>query len=539
MTREYQTIAEANILEAIEEHDRIMFSMGTGLGKTQIVTDLLKPMIYNDIPCLFIAHRQELISQAWSTFHRHRIESGIIQSGIKPNHSFPCQIGSIQTMIRRNNLPHAKYIFIDEGHHSLDDNSYGRLIQQEYPKSKIIAITATPYRLSGKGFTKLYSHLVESLQLAEGIDQGFLVPLRYFACPSPDMAKVHLSGGDYKEDESVKAMELVPIVESYLEHAHNKIGICFAINISHSRKIVDQYLAAGVRAEHVDANTPKDIRAAIFKRLRDRVTQMVVNVGIATEGVDIPGIEVVQDCAPTKSLSKFFQKIGRGTRVDNTLIKDTASKEERKLLIAASSKPNCIILDNCGAYKEHGLPDQVIDWQKHFRGWKKEKKPIEEMIEIFIAEDESGREVRTKIPKEIEGLKLIEITHQEKEQVINLQSLREFDRLYSLFKNLPKIAKPGFKAYFEYRDYCRKNSILMNGDIWEYLKLRLSTKAKEEEINERYGVKVKLINERYSGDGLLLDRVNENNTLEMMEVKRVGVPEGFLRKEKERSELHG
>lgn len=540
MIREYQTIAEANILEALDEHDRIMFSMGTGLGKTQIVTDLLKPMIYNDIPCLFIAHRQELISQAWSTFHRHRIESGIIQSGIKPNHSFPCQIGSIQTMIRRNNLPHAKYIFVDEGHHSLDDNSYGRLIQQEYPKSKIIAITATPYRLSGKGFTKLYSKLVESLQLAEGIDQGFLVSLRYFACPSPDMAKVHLSGGDYKEDEAVKAMELVPIVESYLEHARGKIGICFAINISHSRKIVDQYLAAGVRAEHVDANTPNDIRAAIFKRLRDRVTQMVVNVGIATEGVDIPAIEVVQCCRPTKSLALWLQMIGRGTRVANDLIKDSLSAEERKLLIAASDKSHLIILDNAGLFHDHRMmPDQAIDWQKHFRGWKKEKKPIEEMIEIFIAEDESGREIRTKIPKEIEGLKLIEITHQEKEKVINLQSLKEFDRLYSLFKNIPKIAKPGFKAYFEYRDYCRKNSILMNEDVWEYLKLRLSTKAKEDEINERYEITIKLINERYSGDGFLLDKVNENNALEILEIKRVGVPEGFLRKEKEKFELKG
>jgi superfamily II DNA or RNA helicase len=538
MIREYQTIAEGAILQALETNQRVMFSLATGLGKTVVVTNLIRLFLHQGSRIIFIAHRQELIKQAWDTFHRHHIISGIIMAKIRPNYSLPCQIGSVQTMIRRE-LPEADYIFVDEAHHCMDDNSYGKIIRESFPNAKVIGVTATPYRLAGKGFTKIFDCLIESLQLAEGVKQGFLVPLRYFACTSPDLSKVHLSGGDYKEDEAVKAMELVPIVESYLEHARGKCGICFAINIQHSIKLVNQFTEAGVRAEHVDGNTSDEMRAAIFKRLHDRITQVVVNVGIATEGVDIPNIDFVQSARPTKSLSLFFQMIGRGTRVDNELIKNALSEDERKLLIACSEKPHCIVLDNAGLYKEHGLPDQVINWQRHFQGWKREKKQIEEMIEIFVAEDSSGREVRTKLPKEIEGLKLIEITHEEKKRIVNLTSIKEFDRLFALFKRLHQIAKPGFKAYFEYRDYCLKNSYLMNDDVWEYLRLKLSTKAQEDELLKLREIKMAHIKQKYFGEDadFLIDKVNEHSSKSLNEIKRFGVPEGFLRKEKEKYNL--
>jgi len=223
--------------------------------------------------------------------------------------------------------------------------------------------------------------------------------------------------------------------------------------------------------------------------------------------------------------------VGRGARVSNDLIKNSVSAEERKILIAASEKPHCIVLDNGGLYKDHGLPDKRIDWQRHFNGYKKEKKPTEEMIEIFIAEDESGRQVRTKIPKEIEGLKLIEITHKERERIQDLSSLREFDRMFALFQRLPKINKPGFKAYFEYRDYCRKNSISMDKPVWEYLKLRLSIGTKE--IDEKYMAKLDAI-AKFSDADFLRAKIEEHHAREIDQANRLIVPEWFLKKEREK-----
>lgn len=536
MIREYQTIAESNILEAWQTHQRVMFQLATRMGKTIILTNLIKHLLAQGKRIIFIAHREELITQAWNTFYRHQIFAGIIKAGTKANYSLPVQIGSIQTMIRRSELPDTDYILIDEAHHSLEDNSYGKIISR-FPSAMVLGVTATPYRLGGRGFTKLYSHLVESLQTCDGIEQGYLVPIRYYVASNPDMSRAKLSKGDYKDEDSVKAMELAPLVESYLEHCKGLCGICFAVNVQHSIKIAQQYIDAGIKAEHVDANTDMEVRREIFGRLRARETQLVINVGIATEGLDIPNLDFIQLARPTKSLALFLQ-MNRAGGIDNEIIKDATIDEHRRYLIACSSKPYCIILDNAGLWREHGLPDQRIDWRRHFEGYKRSKKTIEEMIEIieFVAEDETGKQIRTKIPKEIEGMKLIEITKHERERVVNLDSLREFDRLYAMFKRLPKINKPGYKAYFEFRDYCTRQSIIMDESIWTALKDRLSDSFKEsidriEEIAQR---KISYVNEKYSDPiekEFFITNIQSKKTIELDGLARLSVPSGFLRKE--------
>lgn len=538
MIREYQTIAEANILEAWQTHQRVMFQLATRMGKTQIVTDIIKHLLTSGKRIIFIAHREELITQAWNTFYRHQIFAGIIKAGTKPNYTLPVQIGSIQTMIRRSELPSTDYIIYDEAHHSLEDNSHGKIIDR-YPSAMVLGVTATPYRLGGRGFTKLYSHLIESLQTCDGIEQGYLVPIRYYVASNPDMSRAKLSKGDYKDEDSVKAMELAPLVESYLEHCHGLCGICFAVNVQHSIKIAQQYIEAGIKAEHVDANTDMEVRREIFGRLRARTTNIVINVGIATEGLDIPNLDFIQLARPTKSLALFLQ-MNRAGGIDNEIIKEATTDEHRRYLIACSSKPYCIILDNAGLWREHGLPDQRVDWRRHFVGHKRPKKKIEEMIEIieFVAEDETGKQIRTKIPKEIEGMKLIEITKHERERVANLDSLREFDRLYSMFKRLPKINKPGYKAFFEYRDYCAKHSMLMNDEVWAHLRERLSEWVRPivQRMNEDMDRKIEHIQRTYNEDelGEFTLRLKERYNHEHDELMRLTVPSGFLRKEKEK-----
>lgn len=542
MIRAYQAKSEEEILVAWQDCQRIMFQLPTGGGKTICVTNLIKRFILDRKRVMFIAHREELISQAWQTFYKNKIISGIIKAGVEPNWALPCQIGSVQTMTRRKALPQADYFIIDEAHHCMEDNTYGKLIKEHYPNALVLGVTATPYRLGGKGFTKIFDRLIESVQLSDLIQMGFLVPLRYFVSSIPDLSKVKITAGDYAEEQAAAAMGNAPIVESYLDHADGKCGLVFAVTIEHSKKIVSQYQSAGIQAEHVDASTPLDARRGILQRLREKRTRIVVNVGIATEGVDIPNIDFVQLARPTKSLSLFFQMIGRGTRADNEIIKEGASDEHRRFLISCSSKPHCIILDNAGLWAEHGLPDQPIDWQKHFNGYKRKKKTPEEMIEIieYVAEDDDGTVTRTRIPKEVEGLKLIEIHKSEREKIVNLTSLKEFDRLYGLFKNLPKINKPGFKAYFEYRQYCHKNSLLMTDDVWAYLDRRLSGDFQEVEHRKQADAdrKFEHIAKRYASNprdkDMLMASVQKKLNSDLSEIRRFSVPSGFLKKEKQK-----
>lgn len=481
--RPYQIQGEADIFAQWKGGKKsVMFQLVTGGGKTVLFVSIIKKFLAAGKRVVLIAHREELIKQGWETLYKSEIMAGIIKSGTAENFYMPCQVASIQTIARRSKLPKADLVIFDEAHHSQDDNSYGDVLLRHWPTARVLGVTATPYRLGGKGFTTLFETLVQGPTFKQIVQMGYLVPFRYLVAYNPDLSKARVQRGDYVSDDIEKAMQLAPIVQSYMDHCKGMSGICFAINIDHSNLIVRQYIAAGVPAAHVDANTALDVRRKMFQDLKDKKILVLVNVGIATEGTDIPNIDFVQLARPTKSLSLYLQMVGRVTRPLFASIKDAQSDEERRYGIAGSSKPYGIVLDNAGLYLDHGLPDSEFNWHRHFIGEQKRDKNKPETIEIieFVAEDETGGVVRSKIPDEVQGLRLIEVNHIERQKIVNLVSLKEFDKLLEMFKRLPATGpKAGYIAFGNYSDYCRKNSLLMSAEVWDYLQKRLIEEPRE------------------------------------------------------------
>lgn len=506
MLRDYQTRADVEIESRWQTYRRNMLQLPTGGGKTIITTNVTRRRIGEGQRVLFLAHREELISQAWHTFAKHQIHAGIIKADVRPNFSLPAQIGSIQTVVRRKRLPPADVVIIDEGHHALDDNSYGAVIKEHFPHAFVLAVTATPYRLNGRGFKGLFDSLIETVQNADLINEGWLCPTRYFVCFNPDLSEIHTTAGDYNIEEAAFAVRNAPVVQSYMDHAEGKSGIVFAVNVAHSRQIVEDYRKAGISAAHIDANTPDEMRRRIIKDFKDKKTLIMSNVGIATEGFDVPNMDFVQLCAPSKSLSRFLQMCGRGGRVDNEIIKGMLSAEERKLAISLSAKPHCIILDNAGLYKEHGLPDATHNWLNHFNGYyaKRKKKIPDGEIEIeYIVEDESGRRMRMSTPEEVEGLKLIEIKKTIKANGIDMaEVLREYDdsmRLaFSLRKDeevtnadgtksiekVSRVKKKGHFVFTKIMELCKRKGYIVTDEVWDMLIAKLYTEPEEKRLAE-------------------------------------------------------
>lgn len=525
-----------------------LFLLGdfTVTHNTQIVTSIIKDILANKKRVVFVAHREELIKQAFDTFYRNQIFSGIIKAGVAPNYSLPCQIGSIQTMIRRDNLPPADYFIIDESHHALEDNTYGKVIRECYPDAQVLGVTATPYRLGGKGFTKMFEDLIDSsVNRVDLINMGFLSEMVYYAAYNPDMSKVKIVKGEYDQDESVKAMEMAPLVQSYKEHADGKAGIVFAINVDHSKKIVDQYRQAGIEAEHIDADTPTEDRRRILKAFKEKRIKILSNVGIATEGFDMPNMDFCQLARPSLSLSLICQMVGRAGRIDNDVIKNCTTDESRKAAIAVSHKPFGIILDNAGLHLKHPsliaeiVNGSPINWRRYFDGIeKKKKKKIDELIELeYLAEDDDGRQIRTKYPAEIEGMKLIKITEIHSERIQAATALNEFERLYEMFKRMPdRIEKPGWVALLKFETYCNSNDVIMTPVVWNHLEERLvnDLKAKESEITVRADRMIKAINHYYAHDPkekeFLLSEVGGRTVKEVNAIAKLSVSQSFLKK---------
>jgi len=244
-------------------------------------------------------------------------------------------------------LPPAEIVIVDEAHH-IRARTYEETIQQ-YPNATIIGLTATPCRGDGRGLGNVFDVIVEAPPVAELIKLGKLVPARIFVPPAPpDLSGVETAKtGDYviKQLEArMNTNALVgDIVEHWLRHAERRRTVIFAVDVAHSVHIMRELVKSGVKADHLDGNTPQGERDAILARLASGETEVVTNCAVLTEGFDLPDLGCIVLARPTKSLLLYLQMIGRGLRF-------------------AEGKTNCIILDHAGAANRHGRPEDKIKW---------------------------------------------------------------------------------------------------------------------------------------------------------------------------------
>jgi len=90
--------------------------------------------------------------------------------------------------------------------------------------------------------------------------------------------------------------------------------IAFAVGVGHSVHIRDAFLEAGVRAGHIDGNTPKDEREAALAQLAAGDITVLTNCMVLTEGWDSPPVGCCVLARPTKSMGLYRQMIGRVLR---------------------------------------------------------------------------------------------------------------------------------------------------------------------------------------------------------------------------------
>lgn len=353
--RAYQVDVVAQVDQAIAAGKRrIIIVAPTGSGKTVIGAEFIKQSVSGYKRILFIAHRDELLTQARDKLRHFEITAGIIKSGrdkdMRPQSLV--QVAGIQTLHARAiraksmELPDADIVIVDEAHH-IRARTYQTIVEA-YPNAVVIGLTATPCRGDGRGLGNAFEAMVECPQIGQLIELGFLVKPKIFAPPSPNLRGVEVaSTGDYVINQLSDRMNTDPlvgdIVEHWLKHAQRRRTIGFAVDIAHSAHVVEELKKSDIRAEHLDGGTPQAERDAILERLRTGETEFVCNCQVLTEGFDLPDIGCIVLARPTRSLGLFRQMIGRGLR-------------------PAEGKDDVVILDHSGGVHRHGRPDDHIEW---------------------------------------------------------------------------------------------------------------------------------------------------------------------------------
>jgi superfamily II DNA or RNA helicase len=322
----------------------------TGAGKTVIAAAIIAGAARR---VLVIAHRREIVNQTSDKLTARGVPHGIIQAGdddkLRPMAAV--QVASIQTLHARAirssamEMPLADLLIIDEAHHGCA-MTYRRILEA-YPDALVLGLTATPCRGDGRGLGGIFQVMIECPQVPDLIELDYLVKSRVYAPVDPDLRGVKTQAGDYVETQLADRMDRPKLVGDLVTHWH-KYGerrrtIAFACSVGHSIHICDEFVKAGVRAEHLDGTTPKDERDAILARLGSGVTEVVSNCMVLTEGFDCPDVGCIILARPTKKMGLFRQMIGRGLR-------------------PADGKSDVVILDHSGAVFRHGLPEDRVDW---------------------------------------------------------------------------------------------------------------------------------------------------------------------------------
>jgi len=263
----------------------------------------------------------------------------------------PVQVCSIQTLHARTVLhkriqpPAADLIIIDEAHRSRA-KTYRALIEA-YPGIPIIGMTATPCRGDGRGLGDIFDVLIETATTAELIALGYLVPTLTYAPTRPDLTGVRVEHGDYAEGQLAERMDKAQLVGDVVEHWHclgdRRRTVVFASGVRHSLHLRDEFRRSGVRAEHIDGQTPTPERDAILAGLTRGEVELVSNWMVLTEGIDLPDLSCLILARPTRHMGLYRQMVGRGLR-------------------PAPGKTDCLVLDHAGAVFEHGFVEEPVDW---------------------------------------------------------------------------------------------------------------------------------------------------------------------------------
>jgi len=316
MLRDYQERALTQLRNLYSQGiRRVLLHMPTGAGKTVIFCDLLKSVLEKGKSAVMIVRGRKLVDQASNRLFREGVPHGVMMAkhwNYKPWERI--QICSIDTLRARSLYPKADIVVIDEAHlfTSKGDQDY----LKNYTEPLFLPVTATPY--GPKGLGHVADTVIHPISMKELIEQGHLVPPRYY-CPSiPDLSKVKLQGGDYKSKDLEKIMQqkaiVGDIIEHWLEIGNNEPTLCFAISVDHSKYLVKEFIKNGIKAEHCDANSSDAERNAAVARLESGEIFILSNVGIFCVGVDIPFLANIIMARPTKSYTLYIQQAGRGTR---------------------------------------------------------------------------------------------------------------------------------------------------------------------------------------------------------------------------------
>ena len=368
--RSYQVSAIDLIREAYNKGARkVLLQMSTGAGKTVIFCYILNKLKEEKVKAFMTVRGRKLVDQASKRLIREDVAHGVLMANHWKYQPYErIQICSIDTIFSRgyhakaescrvkcNGLHlEAEMIIIDEAHFFATDSAKDFI--SKYPDALFLSVTATPF---GPDLSHLADAVVKPITMQELVDDGYLVPPRYFCPYIPDLSGVKTQAGEYNQRQLAEALDKSELIGNVVEH-YLKIGegrpfLCFCVTVDHSQHMAAKFRESGLNVVHCDADTPDKEREETLLGLERGTVHGITNVNIFATGVDLPFLPCVIQARATKSYNLYLQQLGRGTRAVYADGFDLSTRPGRLAAIAAGPKQNFIVLDHAGNVLRHGF----------------------------------------------------------------------------------------------------------------------------------------------------------------------------------------
>ncbi len=310
----------------LEGFDKGLIVAATGIGKTYLAA--FDSREYNRI--LFVAHREEILSQAERTFKcvRPERETGFFTGDYKDKHK-DIIFATVQTLGRSEYLNDSTfkkdefdYIIIDEFHHAVADN-YMNIINYFKPKF-LLGLTATPERFDNQDVFALCDYnTVYEIRLKESINKGLLTPFRYYGVfDDTDYQTIDYKNGKYDEKQLEQALSINKRADLIFKHyqkydSARALGFCTSRN--HAIFMAEYFINMGISACAVISGVSQLSeyslnRSDAINKLKMGQLKVIFSVDMFNEGLDIPELDMIMFLRPTQSPTIFLQQLGRGLR---------------------------------------------------------------------------------------------------------------------------------------------------------------------------------------------------------------------------------
>lgn len=355
----YQKGAISKIFKSFEEAPEdyhLLYQLPTGGGKTVIFSEIVREYLRTrNKKVLVLTHRIELCKQTSKMLTEFGVVNKVVNStaNLDDQEQYSCFVAMVETLnnrLRDNMLDISDIglVIIDEAHY----NSFTKLFKF-FHSSFLLGVTATPLSSNIELPMKdNYDELIVGESIPALIENEFLARAQNYSYNVGLTSLVVGSNGDYtvqSSDDLYTGTDMLSrLLQSYEERSKGKKTLIFNNGINTSLYVYDTFKRAGYPIMHLDNTASKKERKMILKWFRDTPDAILTSVSILTTGFDEPTVDTIILNRATRSLTLYYQMIGRGSRITN-------------------NKSTFNVIDLGNNFYRFGAWGEDLDWQRIFR----------------------------------------------------------------------------------------------------------------------------------------------------------------------------